>query len=387
MDSSDPPRSTWLEVDLDQLGRNIEKILSQLDDSELFAVVKADAYGHGDYQVSKVALEKGAKGLAVATVDEGVRLRKAGMKSPPILVMGGIYLSSEIRKVVEHDLQQAVNSKELVEKISDYSKEVGKVTPLHINVETGMGRLGAFMEKSLNIAEHIEELDNVELKGVMTHFSVADSDDKSYTYSQLNRFKRFLKELKRRGFDPEVVHAANSAGTIDVPESHFDIVRVGLAMYGMYPSPSVRKIDIKPIATWKTKIVFEDVMEEEIDISYGRLYTAEEGEKIAILPVGYGDGYSRAMTGKADVLINGKRFPVVGAICMDSSAVSVDDSCEMGDEVVLMGDQEGGMISPEELADWRGTINYEVVTTIGSRVPRCYIKDGEVSDVEYPRSF
>lgn len=385
MKDLDLPRSSWLEINLNLLENNIKKITSLIGDSELMAVVKADAYGHGDLQISNVALNSGAKGLAVATVDEGVRLRKSGIEST-ILVMGGIYLDSEVRKVVENDLQLSVNSKELVKRISDYSKKKNEETSLHINVETGMGRLGASFKNSLEIAKYTEKLSNVNLAGVMTHFPVADSDDKSYTYSQISKFRKFLNVLNKNDINPGIVHAANSAGTIDIPESHFDAVRVGLAMYGMYPSPHTQKIGIKPIATWKTKIVFEETTAKEKDISYGRLYTAKKGEKIAVIPVGYGDGYSRSMTGEAEVLVNGERFPVVGAICMDSSMIRVNNSCKKGDEVVLLGSQKEETVSPEELAKWRGTINYEIVTTIGQRVPRVYIKNDEVLKVEYPRS-
>lgn len=366
------------EVDLNAIAHNINQIKKTLhEDTQLMAIVKADAYGHGVSGILKTLVDEKVHRLGVAILDEGIQLRKQGIDLP-ILVLGytpGI-LSSQI---IEYELTQTVFTYEMAKAISDAATSLGKTAKIHIKIDTGMGRIGFLCdEKSIKIIKDIHELPGIEIEGIYSHFSCADEEDKAFSYFQLKRFKDLLHGLEQEGIHIPIKHLANSAGIIDLEESQFNIVRAGIILYGLYPSSEVatHKVKLQPAMTLKTHVIFLKEVESGTPISYGGTYVTDSPRKIATIPVGYGDGYSRLLSSKGKVLVNGQLAPIVGRICMDQFMVDVThiESIEVGDEVVLFGKQGDNFINVEDIADVIGTINYEVVCMLGKRVPRVYIK-------------
>ncbi len=370
------------EINLDAIAYNIRKIRKITNkNSQIMAVVKADAYGHGAVEVSKVALYNGADALAVAITDEGIQIRKNNIKVP-ILVLG-YTPEMQLEDCVKYDLIQTVYNFEMAENISKVAKRLNKIAKIHIKVETGMGRLGFLPSKeAYEDIIKISQMENIKIDGAFTHFATADSEDKTFTYEQAGLFKNFISELEKRGVNIPIKHCANSAAIMDLPEFSFNMVRAGIILYGMYPSDEVnkQKLDIKPAMSLKTQISY--VKEEPcgVSIGYGRTFFTQRNSKVATVPVGYADGYSRALSNKARVLVRGKYAPIVGRICMDQFMIDITDIPEasIGDEVVLIGEQGGNMVSAEEIAKLIDTINYEVVCMIGKRIPRVYIKNNTI---------
>ncbi|WP_438444663.1 alanine racemase [Gorillibacterium sp. sgz5001074] len=380
-------RPTWVEISLDALRHNLRgfrKCLPQ--EMNLLAVVKADAYGHGAVQVAKVCIAEGAAYLAVAFMDEALELRRAGITAP-ILVLG--YTPAEaVPLAVQYDITLNVYSLDVLEALEKRTSEERPVR-IHIKVDTGMGRLGlhreeeavAFIHKALT-------LPGVQVEGLFTHYACADETDKSYTLEQHGRFSRIVEHFRSQGIGFRYLHCGNTATGIDNPELSYNMVRLGIGMYGLYPSEDVKRerVELKPVMSLKTKVVMLKTMEEGAAVSYGALYHAAAGERIATLPVGYADGFSRMLTGKAEALVRGVKVPVVGRICMDQCMVSVDaaPAAELDDEVVLFGEQDGVVLPAEELAAKLGTINYEIVCMISHRVPRVYVEGGSVVNTVNP---
>lgn len=370
------------EINLDAIAYNIRKIREITNkNSQIMAVVKADAYGHGAVEVSKVALYNGADALAVAITDEGIQIRENNIKVP-ILVLG-YTPEMQLEDCVKYDLIQTVYNVEMAENISKVAKRLNKIAKIHIKVETGMGRLGFLpSEEAYDDIIKISQMENIKIDGAFTHFATADSKDKSFTYEQAELFKNFISELEKRGIDIPIKHCANSASIMDLPELCFNMVRAGIILYGMYPSDEVKKekLDIKPVMSLKTQISY--IKEEPcgVSIGYGRTFFTKRNSKVATVPVGYADGYSRALSNKGRVLVRGKYAPIVGRICMDQFMIDITDIPEasIGDEVVLIGEQGGNMVSAEEIAKLIDTINYEVVCMIGKRIPRVYIKNNTI---------
>lgn len=378
-------RPVWAEINLDSLAFNMRQIRSCSKSKEIIAAVKADAYGHGALDISPVLLENGATSLAVAVVSEGVELRRGGIECP-IMVLGFTPLSLA-DNLLKYDIQQTVFSYSYAKELSTIAKKKHKKARIHIAIDTGMGRIG-FMpsEESIKEVVEISKLPNLEIEGVFSHFSSADEKDKEYTRLQLDRFNNFYEELKKEGVNIKVRHIANSAAIIEMPETHFEAVRPGIILYGYYPSEEVdkSKIKLKPAMELKTNIVHIKSIPSGYYISYGRRFKASRDSIIATLPVGYADGYTRLLNNKAKVIINGQFAPVVGSICMDQCMVDVTDikgDVKIGDEVILIGEKNGVELNADHLAEMLGTINYEVVCMITKRVPRVYIKDGEVVKV------
>ncbi len=373
-------RPTRAEVDLDRIAHNVT-VLRRLTrpGTAFMAVVKADGYGHGAAEVAAVALEHGATWLGVAIPEEALALRAAGIGAP-ILVLGPI-LPHQAAMVVAAGARATVSGVAEARALGRAARAAGREPAVvHLKVDTGMGRIGllpdeAGAERALQVAGQ----PGVSVEGIFTHFAAADEADKGYTRWQLDRFFGFLEVLARRGLKPAIRHAANSAGLLEVPESHLDLVRVGIALYGLFPSPEVRReVDLRPALRLVTAVAQVRTVPAGTRVSYGCTWQAGRDTVLAVLPAGYADGYRRALGNRAQVLVGGRRAPVVGHVCMDQTIVDVGDLSGVapGDEAVLLGEQSGDRITADELAEHLGTINYEVVTGIGRRVPRVYLRGG-----------
>ena len=372
---------TMAEIDLDAIAHNIREIKKRIKpDTRLLAVVKADAYGHGAVEVSQVCLYSGADELAVATCDEGVALRKNNI-FVPVLVLG-YTVENRFEDVVLNQLTQTIFSYELAKQLSDTAVRLNKTAYAHISIDTGMSRIGFLpCEESLYEIDRIFELPNLKITGVFTHFSTADEADKSFTQEQFRRFKYMTDGIEERGHKGLIRHCANSAAILDLPQMQMDMVRAGIIIYGMFPSDAVsRDIDLRPAMSIKTHISYVKELPAGIGVGYGRTYYTQKPTKIATIPIGYADGYSRRLSNKAKMIVGGEYAPVIGNVCMDQLMLDITDieNVDMGDEVIVMGHSGDKRVSADELGRIIGTINYEVVCGIGKRVPRVYIKNNSV---------
>lgn len=361
-------RPVWAEIDLAAIKANLAAIKARLAPrTKLMAVVKANAYGHGLIPVSKAAVEGGADRLGVAMVEEALELREAGLDIPiQILSEPPIGAAEEI---AAYNLIPAVYSIDLARALSRKAQIIQAPLTIHIKVDTGMHRAGAPIDQSLELYQSIRRLPGLQVEGVFTHFACADNPDDPYTTEQLQSFLQLKKAL------PEIPvwHAANSAAALFMPETQLDMVRIGIAMYGLQPAIKLSPIALKPALSLKTEIGFIQELKAGEGVSYGLTYKAQRKVKVATLPIGYGDGYSRLLSNKGEVLIAGQRVKLIGNICMDQSLVELDHlKTKVGDEVVLIGSQGKERISAEEIASLLGTINYEVVCMINKRVARLY---------------
>lgn len=375
-------RPTWVEINLDHLKNNIEEVRRVTDKNALVtAVVKADAYGHGALKVIDTLLENGADRLAVATLNEAIEIRSK-YEDVEILILG--YTPEElIDEVIKNNLTQTVYDIEHVEILNEKAKALEKKVKAHIKIDTGMRRLGFHYEAYEKIRS-VFEFDFIDFEGIYTHFAKADEKDKSFTIEQFNRFNRVINDLNKHGIEVPIKHVSNSAAIIDLPEFSYDMVRAGIMLYGVYPSDEVGRdnVNLKPVMTFKTRIAHVKYVDEGEGISYGLIYKAKRHMKVATLPVGYADGYSRMLTSKGDVLIKNSRRDIIGRICMDQMMIDLGKSkAQVGDEVVLFGENEKAQLPVEELANHLGTINYEVLCMISRRVPRVYYRAGEVVDI------
>ncbi len=376
----------WAEINLDNIAHNvreIRKITSKR--AEIMGVVKADAYGHGVFEVTKTLLDNGVDSLAVSMLDEAIQLRKNGI-DVPILILG---YTDPVRaeEIISYNVTQTVFSHDLAEALSQAALKMGKKVKIHIKVDTGMTRIGFMPGYSAvkNIMK-IDKLPGIIIEGLFTHLACADEKDKSYTKMQFEKFMSIWNELNRIGIIIPLKHAANSAAIIENPEIHMDIVRPGIIIYGLYPSEEVdkKRIGLKPAMSLKANVILVKDVEPGTSISYGRTFTTERKSRIATIPVGYADGYTRLLSNKGSVLLNGGKAPIVGRICMDQCMIDVTDlenEVRVGDEVILIGTQGNSTISADSIAKDLGTINYEVVSLIGKRIPRFYISNGKVSNV------
>ena len=377
-------RPVWAEIDLDKAAYNMKNIKKIVGDKEVIAVVKADCYGHGADDLAPVFLENGASRLAVAILTEGIELRKKNITAP-IMILG--YTPLELsEELINNDIEQTVYDLEYAKKLSSLAEKLGKKAKIHIALDTGMGRIGFIPnEKSIEDVVEIASLKGIEIIGIFTHFSTADEYDKTYTNEQFKKIKDFIAELEKRNINIPLKHVSNSGAIMDMPETYLDAVRAGIILYGYYPSNEVNKekLDIKPILTLKTTISHVKEVEEGTSISYERTFITKKKSKIATIPIGYADGYSRLLSGKAKVIINGKFAPVVGRICMDQCMIDVTDIGEVkvGDEVILLGEEGNLKFNADDFAEIMGTINYEITCMLKQRIPRVYIKEGKVVSV------
>ncbi|MAT38142.1 MAG: alanine racemase [Ectothiorhodospiraceae bacterium] len=366
-------RPTSVEVDLKAMEHNVRQVRSRSGSARIMAIVKANAYGHGLLRTSQELLRMGVDELGVAFLEEGIALRKAGINEP-ILVLGGM-IGNQVTHYLEYDLQITASSLFKLQQIEEVAAAAGKKAKIHIKVDTGMRRIGIREENAAKLFDAALASEHVELAGVFSHLASSHAKDKDFTHRQLERFLNVLEFFPRHGVPMPVRHIANSGAVLQHPESILDMVRPGIMLYGVYPSPEVeRPMELLPTFTFKTRVVFFKVVEQGNPIGYDGTWTAPKESRVITLPVGYGDGYMRALSNKADVLLGGKRHPVAGSISMDQCMVNIGwDSAYVDDEVVLIGGQGEETITCEELAALCGTIPYEILTNINTRVPRRYV--------------
>jgi alanine racemase len=341
--------------------------------AKVMAVVKANGYGHGAVPVARAALEAGVGWLGVALVEEGIELRDAGIGSR-ILVLTEFPPGSE-KEAVEAGLTPSLYSEDGLHRLAEAAGAVGRQVAVHVKVDTGMHRVGLDPAQTEKFVSKVID-SGLDLEGVWTHFAVADETQNPATQLQLSRFHSVLAGLEANGMRPRVVHAANSAATMTLPDTHLDLVRIGIAMYGLSPGPDLagQAAVLRPAMSWRSVVSMARRVRAGEGVSYGLRYAPERDSNIATIPVGYADGYSRLLSNKGEVLIRGRRYPVAGTVTMDQIMVDCgDDAVEPGDEVVLIGRQGDAQVTADELAEWIGTINYEVVCGISPRVPREYV--------------
>jgi alanine racemase len=378
------------EIDLRAIAHNVKELRRiTRPDARLMGVVKANAYGHGAVEVARCALQNGAEWLGVARIDEAIQLRDAGIKAP-ILIFG--YTLPELApELLEYDLSQTVYTAASARTLSRTAVSIGKKIKIHLKVDTGMGRLGVLLQafephhsdKMIDAAavdetRTIAALKGLELEGIFTHFATADSADKRYAENQLDLFLNYLSRMRKAGLKPAFGHAANSAALIDMPQSHLDMVRPGIAIYGLYPSDEIdkKRVSLRPAMALKARIIHLKKVPAGFNISYGITYKTRKPSTIATVPVGYADGLNRLLSSAGQMLVHGQRVPIVGRICMDLTMLDVGsiDNVQVGDEVVVFGQQGSESITVDEMAASLHTINYEIVSTITARVPRVYLK-------------
>jgi alanine racemase len=361
-------RATYLEVNLTQLRKNVEAIRAHVAPAQVMTMIKANAYGHG---VSGVApfLEPFVDFFGVAIVEEGILLRELGIKKP-ILVAGGT-LPQQVVQFAEYDLMLTGSSIGLLDVAEEVSRLTQKRIKVHLKIDTGMERVGVHEYEAEPFINHSLRLKHVDVEGIYTHLANAEEPDLVHARLQWERFQEVLRIYDRRSEPlPPLRHMANSAAILQFPESYFDMVRPGLMLYGVYPKAVAQTIEVGPALTWRSQVAYSKITQPGRTVSYGSLWQAEAETRIVTIPCGYADGYFRRMTNQAQVIVNGKRYPQVGRICMDQFMVNVGmDDAGVGDEVVLLGDG----ISAHDLAEWMGTNEYEVLTSIGERVPRQFV--------------
>jgi alanine racemase len=363
-------RPTWAEVNLNNLEHNFKEVKSLLPPRvKVLVTVKADAYGHGLVCVAKRLAACGVDYLGVASIDEGIKLRKSGIKTPILLL--GLILKKDIPSLFTYQLTPTICDRAMAVALNSRAARLKKPIHLQVKVDTGMGRIGVLHNDAFKLVESIHKLKYIIIEGIFTHFAFADINRK-FTRQQIRLFYKLVSDLRKSGIIIPLVHAANSIGLIDYKDSHFSMVRPGLVIYGLYPKSGMR-IDLKPVLSLKTRVIFIKQVPPGYGISYGRTYITKRSTRIVTLPVGYGDGYPRNLSNLAPVLIGGRRLRISGRICMDQIMVDVGNfKPKIGDEVVLIGRQGKLKITTEELADLSGTIPYEIVCGLGSRIPRIY---------------
>lgn len=370
-------RPAWIEVDLDAVAANTRQLKGFLGKVELLAVVKADAYGLGAPEVAPVLLRSGVSRLGVVIPDEGIELRRAGIKAP-ILVMAAI-LPERAGVVLEHDFEQAVTSTELAEALSAAARKAGRPAIVHLKVDTGMGRYGVRFSEAAEWIERVRELPGLVIAGAMTHFSTGDAGDRTYRRTQLERFLEVRRAVEGRGIRIPTWHIANSGGTLGMPEAHLDMVRNGLVLYGYYPSDEVpRRINLRPAMALRARITSLRAIPAGDSVGYSRRYIPERDELVGVLPVGYADGLDRRLLRKGEAIIRGRRVPIVSGLCMDSCFVKLTDvpGVAVGDTLTLMGIDGNEEISPHEIAGKTGTVSYDVIAGFSRRLPRVYLQGG-----------
>ena len=362
-------RPTYLEINLPQLRKNVEAIRAHVTPAKVMTMVKANAYGHGLDGVAPY-IEPYVDSFGVAILEEGVRLRELGI-TKPILVAGGT-LPEQIPTFIEHDLTLTASSIDLLASADVMADSAKKKLVVHLKIDTGMERVGVHYYEAESFLEQSLKYKNVEIEGIYTHLANSESRDLIHARQQFERFNEVLRFYEKRGLVTPIRHIANSGAILQFPESYMDMVRPGLMIYGVYPVGVSHTVDIAPALTWRSRVVYSKITRPGHPVSYGSLWQAESERRIVTIPCGYADGYFRRMTNQAQVLVNGRKYPQVGRICMDQFMVDVgEDAAQVGDDVVLLG--EG--ITAYDLADWTGTNEYEVLTNISTRVPRLYLEE------------
>lgn len=370
-------------IDLDAIEYNMEMMHKNTREGvSMISVIKTDGYGHGAVQIARMLEPKDyIWGYAVATLDEAVVLRKRGIKKP-ILVLGCIF-PDQWEAAITHEIRFTVYTKEMAKGISELAGKLGKDAYVHIKLDTGMSRLGFLIqEESAEIITGITRLPGLIMEGMFTHFAKADETDKTFTNKQYEGYLWMKKRLEENGVTFQYYHCCNSAGIIDVKEANLDLVRAGISTYGLYPSEEVEKenVPLKPALELVSHVAHVKWVDEGTPVSYGGTYSTKRRTRIATIPVGYGDGYPRSLSNKGYVLIHGKEAPILGRVCMDQFMVDVTEieDVAFGDVVTLVGENEGAHLPVEVLSDLSGRFNYEFVCDLGKRIPREFIRHGEV---------
>ncbi|HEX2697491.1 MAG TPA: alanine racemase [Anaerolineales bacterium] len=368
-------RPTYLEVNLPQLKQNLENIRALVAPAKVMAIVKANAYGHGVDGVAPF-IAPYADYLGVALLEEGIHLRELGIDKP-ILVMGGT-LPEQISQFFEYGLTLTASSPELLTTAEQMAESTRKRLKVHLKIDTGMERIGVHEYEAVPFLEKSLSCSHLDIEGIFSHFANSEAPDLVHAKMQLERFNEALSFYEKRSVpQPPIRHMANSGAVLQLPESYFDMVRPGVMFYGVYPGADMKPtVEVKPVLTWHSKVSYSKIAQPGRPVSYGSLWEAERATRIVTIPCGYGDGYFRRMTNQASVIVNGKKYPQVGRICMDQFMVNVgDEDARVGDDVILLGEAESGeRITAEDFASWAGTNEYEVMTNISARVPRVFIK-------------
>lgn len=368
-------RPTLVEVNLTRLAENFRAIQQHVAPSLVMPILKANAYGHGLIKVAQLMQELEADYIGVAMLEEGILLREKGIKTP-ILVLGGI-LGNQIPHFIEHNLTICASSIEKIQQASQIAQQMGKTAKVHLKIDTGMERVGVHDYSAGKFLETAANCKHLNIEGIYSHFANADAADLAHARLQIERFEEVLSFYEKHSLQPpRLRHIANSGAILQLPEARYDIVRPGLMLYGVYPSPEVKRtIKVRPALSWKSRVVYFKVIQPGRTVGYGSTWQSDHMVRAVTVPAGYGDGYFRAMSGKAHVIIRGKKYPVVGRISMDQIVVNIEwDSAYNGDEVILIGEMGEEQITAENLAEWAGTIPYEILTNINTRVPRVYVQ-------------
>lgn len=379
-----PLRPTHAVINLSQIHRNVEAIRAHLGGAQVMPIVKANAYGHGLAEVSRF-LAPLVDYIGVAVLEEGIYLRQLGIQTP-ILVLGGIW-GDQIPLYLQHNLTMTASSLERLEQIDAAAQTLKVRARVHLKIDTGMERIGVHYYSAQTLQEAALKHENVEVEGIYSHFANADAADLTHARLQVERFNEVLRFYERHSLPLPLRHMANSGGILQLPESHFDMVRPGIMLYGVYPSAEVlHSVDVKPALAWKSRVVYFKVVRAGHPVSYGSTWQSDHPVRVVTVPVGYGDGYFRGMSDKAQVIIRGQKYPQVGRICMDQIMVNIEQGTAYnGDEVILIGESDGQRVAVEDLAEWAGTIPYEILTNIGARVPRTYVTDEGPWIMDYGR--
>lgn len=377
----------YVTVDLDAITENMKNMKANIaNETKILGVIKTDGYGHGAIPIAE-ELENidFVWGYATATVEEAVALRRAKINKP-ILILGYTFPYA-YETLIRENIRPAVFREDMLEELNEEAGKLSAKCRIHIKVDTGMSRIGIRPDDSgIEFIKKVSEYKNIEIEGIFTHMARADETDKKYAFLQIEKFKNFCQRIKEEiGLDIPIKHCSNSAGIVEISTANMDMVRAGITLYGLWPSDEVDKgiVNLIPALSWISHIVYVKEVDEGTQISYGGTYVAKERRRIATIPLGYGDGYPRGLSGKGEVLINGLRAPIVGRVCMDQFMVDVTDipDVKMGDKVTLIGFDANEHISMEELGSISGRFNYELACDIGKRMPRVYIKNGEVSQI------
>ena len=368
-----PSRPAWVDVDLRAISENLVALRRKVGPSKIVGTVKANAYGHGIVEVARVLERDGIDMLGVSILDEAMHVRQAGIGTP-ILIMGTI-LPEEAERAVELGVTPTLCSIEVAQALARVARKSGRTVKAHVKVDTGMGRFGELADDAVEYVTRLRSLEALEIEGIYTHFPIADDQNDAFTLRQIRQFNTVLNELETKDVHIPLRHAANSAAILNYPQSYFNLVRPGITLYGLYPSEKVEhSLPLKPALSWKSRVLTLKRVPKDWSISYGRTYVTSSEKTIAIIPVGYADGFNRHLSNRGEVLVRGRRAPVIGLVCMDQFMVDVTHIPRVmtGDEVVLIGRQGEDEITADEIARLLDTINYEIICGIAGRVPRVH---------------
>lgn len=371
-------RATWAEVNLKRIEENLAAIRQKVAPSKVMLVAKANAYGHGLVEVARALAQK-VDYIGVAVLEEGILLRRLGIRAP-IIVLGGIW-GEQIHRYLQYDLTLTASSVGRLEQINEIAGQLKLRARVHLKIDTGMERIGVHYCTARTLQEAALRCANVEVEGIYSHFANADAEDLSHARLQLERFQEVLRFYHDHSLPTPMRHIANSAAVLQLPESYLDMVRPGIMLYGVYPSPSTpRSVEVRPALSWKSRVVYFKVVKSGHPVSYGSTWQTDHDVRVVTVPVGYGDGYFRSMSNRAQVIIRGAKYRQVGTICMDQLMVNIEaGSSYNGDEVILLGESGGEKITVEDLAGWAETIPYEILTNINTRVPRVYVDESSLN--------